>query len=138
MEQSLTIYKASAGSGKTFTLAVEYIMQLLEPHAENEFVHTLAVTFTNKATAEMKSRILETLYGLKMGLEESKPYMEAIKKKVLDKVTRISEDLNLPFKLSVSIGYVIIDPDNNLGNEEYFRMADEAMYEMKQEAHKLY
>ena len=84
MEQSLTIYKASAGSGKTFTLAVEYIMQLLEPHAENEFVHTLAVTFTNKATAEMKSRILETLYGLKMGLEESKPYMEAIKKKVKD------------------------------------------------------
>ncbi len=84
MEQSLTIYKASAGSGKTFTLAVEYIMQLLEPHAENEFVHTLAVTFTNKATAEMKSRILETLYGLKMGLEESKPYMEAIKKKIKD------------------------------------------------------
>ena len=84
MEQSLTIYKASAGSGKTFTLAVEYIMQLLEPNAENEFVHTLAVTFTNKATAEMKSRILETLYGLKMGLEESKPYMEAIKKKVKD------------------------------------------------------
>ena len=58
MEQSLTIYKASAGSGKTFALAVEYIMGLLLPHAENEFVHTLAVTFTNKATAEMKGRIL--------------------------------------------------------------------------------
>ena len=81
MEQLLTIYKASAGSGKTFALAVEYIMGLLLPGAEKEFVHTLAVTFTNKATAEMKSRILETLYGLKMGLEESKPYMEAILKK---------------------------------------------------------
>ena len=78
MEQTLNIYKASAGSGKTFTLAVEYIMQLMQPHAENEFKHTLAVTFTNKATAEMKSRILETLYGLKMGLEEARPYMDAI------------------------------------------------------------
>ena len=83
MEHSLTIYKASAGSGKTFTLAVEYIMGLLLPHAENEFVHTLAVTFTNKATAEMKSRILETLYGLKMGLEESRDYMDAIMEKTL-------------------------------------------------------
>ena len=73
MEQSLTIYKASAGSGKTFALAVEYILQLLPVHAEHEFEHTLAVTFTNKATAEMKSRILETLYGLKMGLKETQP-----------------------------------------------------------------
>ena len=78
MGQSLTIYKASAGSGKTFALAVEYIAGLLLPHAEHEFEHTLAVTFTNKATAEMKGRILETLYGLKMGLEDSKPYMDAI------------------------------------------------------------
>ena len=81
MGQSLTIYKASAGSGKTFALAVEYIAGLLLPHAEHEFEHTLAVTFTNKATAEMKGRILETLYGLKMGLEDSKPYMDAILKK---------------------------------------------------------
>ena len=47
MEQSLTIYKASAGSGKTFALAVEYILQLLMPNAEHEFEHTLAVTFTS-------------------------------------------------------------------------------------------
>ena len=82
MEQTLSIYKASAGSGKTFTLAVEYILQLMQPHAEKEFVHTLAVTFTNKATAEMKGRILETLYGLKMGLEGSRPYLEAIMKRM--------------------------------------------------------
>ena len=44
--------------------------------------------------------------------------------------------MNLPFRLSVSVGYVIIDPENTLENEEYFRMADEAMYEMKREAHK--
>ena len=49
------------GSGKTFTLAVEYIKQLiLNPRA---YRHILAVTFTNKATAEMKERILQQLYG---------------------------------------------------------------------------
>ena len=80
MDQSLSIYKASAGSGKTFALAVEYIIGLLQPRAEKEFEHTLAVTFTNKATAEMKGRILETLYGLKMGLNDAQPYMEAIMK----------------------------------------------------------
>ena len=62
--------------------------------------------------------------------------METVKKQIIDKVKRITEDLCLPFKLSVSIGYVVIDSDNSLGNEEYFRMADEAMYEMKQEVHK--
>lgn len=92
MEQSLTIYKASAGSGKTFALAVEYIMGLLLPRAENEFVHTLAVTFTNKATAEMKGRILETLYGLKMGLEDSRDYMDAILKRFDESNTPITEE----------------------------------------------
>lgn len=62
--------------------------------------------------------------------------LEVIKKEIIDKVKRVSEDLKIPFNLSVSIGYVIIDSDNNLENEEYFRMADEAMYEMKQEVHK--
>ena len=78
MNESLIIYKASAGSGKTFTLAVEYIMQLLDECAEREFEHTLAVTFTNKATAEMKGRIVETLYGLSRQLEDTKDYMEVI------------------------------------------------------------
>ncbi|MBN1462333.1 MAG: UvrD-helicase domain-containing protein, partial [Paludibacteraceae bacterium] len=57
-------YKASAGSGKTYTLAVEYIKQLLlneEPHAHR---HILAVTFTKDATGEMKERIMAELYGL--------------------------------------------------------------------------
>jgi ATP-dependent exoDNAse (exonuclease V) beta subunit len=58
----LTIYKASAGSGKTYTLAWEFILLLFkEP---NNYRSILAVTFTNKATAEMKSRILEYLHAL--------------------------------------------------------------------------
>jgi len=92
MSQSLTIYKASAGSGKTFALAVEYILELMQPHSEKEFEHTLAVTFTNKATAEMKSRILETLYGLKNSLKDSKPYLEAIQKRLKEEGKEISDE----------------------------------------------
>lgn len=63
----LTIYKASAGSGKTFTLAAEYISLLVRAAARGEqeaFKHIVAVTFTVKATGEMKDRILGTLYNL--------------------------------------------------------------------------
>ena len=74
---TLTVYRASAGSGKTFTLAVQYIKLLVEnPQA---YRHTLAVTFTNKATEEMKMRILSQLYGISVGLNESKPYLECVK-----------------------------------------------------------
>ncbi len=61
----LTVYKASAGSGKTFQLVVEYLTLLLKNPLN--YRHILAVTFTNKATAEMKSRILETLNQLASG-----------------------------------------------------------------------
>ena len=58
----LNIYKASAGAGKTHRLTGEYIKLLFgKPYA---FKHILAVTFTNKATDEMKQRILEELYRL--------------------------------------------------------------------------
>ena len=56
---SLTIVKASAGSGKTFRLTGEYIKLLFA--ASGNHRHILAVTFTNKATEEMKSRIIKEL-----------------------------------------------------------------------------
>ena len=62
----LTVYKASAGSGKTFRLAVEYIKKLIISPVSYEGI--LAVTFTNKATEEMKMRILSQLYGLAYSL----------------------------------------------------------------------
>lgn len=74
----LLVYKASAGSGKTFTLAVQYIRQLIED--PTAYRRILAVTFTNKATAEMKTRILEQLYGLAHGLKTSDGYLAELKK----------------------------------------------------------
>ena len=59
MNGNLKIYRASAGSGKTFTLALEYIKLLIAD--QGAYRRILAVTFTNKATAEMKERILGTV-----------------------------------------------------------------------------
>ncbi|MCZ4317723.1 UvrD-helicase domain-containing protein [Aequorivita viscosa] len=58
---SISIYNAAAGSGKTFTLVKEYLKQILSAKNDAYFKHLLAITFTNKAVAEMKQRIVETL-----------------------------------------------------------------------------
>ena len=55
------IYNASAGSGKTFTLVKEYLSRILKSKNEAYYQQLLAITFTNKAVAEMKKRILESL-----------------------------------------------------------------------------
>lgn len=79
MSIPLTVYKASAGSGKTFTLAVEYISLLVRnPEC---YKNILAVTFTNKATEEMKMRIISQLYGIANRLESSDNYLQKVMKK---------------------------------------------------------
>lgn len=73
----LVVYKASAGSGKTFTLTIEYIKKLInDPKA---YRHILAVTFTNKATTEMKERILSQLYGIWMQDKDSDSYLHILR-----------------------------------------------------------
>ena len=63
----LSVYDASAGSGKTYTLVYKYLCILFTPQSSNGkpqreiFKKILAITFTNKAAWEMKSRILSTL-----------------------------------------------------------------------------
>ncbi|HER40503.1 MAG TPA: DNA helicase UvrD, partial [Salinimicrobium catena] len=61
---TFTIYNASAGSGKTFTLVKEYLALLLKSNRPDSYRNILAITFTNKAVAEMKSRIIEGLHVL--------------------------------------------------------------------------
>ena len=58
----IKIKKASAGSGKTYQLTETYLDCLAASGDQNAYRHILAVTFTNKATAEMKSRILKRLH----------------------------------------------------------------------------
>lgn len=65
---SLTIFKSSAGSGKTYTLAKEYLKLALR--APDYYKHILAVTFTNRAAEEMKERVLEFLIAIKDGKHE--------------------------------------------------------------------
>ena len=87
----LTVYKASAGSGKTFTLTYEYIKLLLGKKDEDSYHlckegrerhrSILAVTFTNKATAEMKQRIvkeLALLAGIKTDDDDESPYIKSL------------------------------------------------------------
>ena len=76
MVKPLTVYKASAGSGKTFSLAVHYIKLLVQNPLS--YRHILAVTFTNKATEEMKTRILSQLYGIWKQLPDSKSYTKEV------------------------------------------------------------
>ena len=66
LKHPLTVCRASAGTGKTYTLAAYYIGLLLSGES---YRNILAVTFTNAATAEMKERILTYLLGIAEGRE---------------------------------------------------------------------
>jgi ATP-dependent exoDNAse (exonuclease V) beta subunit len=91
------IYASSAGSGKTFTLAKEYLKLVLgddptKGHFQPRyFRHVLAVTFTNDAAHEMKKRILDALQGFaEFDSLESGP-----QKKLLPLREAVRSELNL-------------------------------------------
>lgn len=107
MTKPLTVYKASAGSGKTFTLAVEYIKLLVADPAA--YRQTLAVTFTNKATEEMKTRILSELYGIWRKLPSANDYADAVCKQLKMNPDEASKQAGVALK-------------NLLHNYSYFRV----------------
>ena len=76
MGYSFKIINSSAGSGKTFKLAIEYISKLLISRNDEHFKSMLALTFTNKASAEMKDRIL--LYLSKKDYKSKKAVLKEI------------------------------------------------------------
>ena len=84
----MNILKASAGSGKTFSLARSYITLLMKSDSRDAYRHILAVTFTNKATDEMKRRILKELYTLATAPERS-PYLGHLVPSVMSTVQEL-------------------------------------------------
>lgn len=84
----LKVGRASAGSGKTFTLTIEYISLLLD--LPENYKHILAVTFTNKATNEMKSRIVDTLHGIATNDPDSDKYFSVLQERFKDSMSELS------------------------------------------------
>jgi ATP-dependent exoDNAse (exonuclease V) beta subunit len=80
--KAFRIFDASAGSGKTFTLAREYLSLILRPGPGGLYRRILAITFTNKAVAELKNRILDSLMefaALSAENSDTTPMFEAVR-----------------------------------------------------------
>ena len=69
------VVRASAGSGKTYRLVLRYLECALKSDVAGAFKSILALTFTNKAAAEMKGRILEDLEKLSAGKGDKKVHL---------------------------------------------------------------
>jgi ATP-dependent helicase/nuclease subunit A len=105
LNKTFSIYRSSAGSGKTRTLAKEYLKLALR-YRSDYFKHILAVTFTNKSTQEMKDRILAYLDDFsndrspdlaqelqqELGLDAStfKQYVQEVRSEILHKYSHFS------------------------------------------------
>lgn len=89
---TLNIYRASAGSGKTFTLTAEYLRLMVQPQADAEYQATLAVTFTNKATGEMKERILSSLYAIGHNDPDADDMLHAVRERLAGSGTPMGEE----------------------------------------------
>jgi len=102
MNAPTTFYSASAGSGKTFTLARDYLTLLFQSPYHNAYRSILAVTFTNKAVAEMKERIMNYLHDFTQ--EEVPPSLTAVAEHVkeaagMDSVAFRKKAINLHNRL---------------------------------------
>ncbi|RIV43905.1 UvrD-helicase domain-containing protein [Flagellimonas pelagia] len=91
------IYSASAGSGKTYALTKEYLKLLLAHDYPLKFRQILAITFTNKAVNEMKTRILDNLQGF--GLEKVPKKQESLFKGLCQELALSAEQLRTRSKL---------------------------------------
>ena len=134
----LKLYRASAGSGKTYTLVKEYVKLVLKK--PEKFNNILAITFTNKAAAEMKERIIKSLKNLSMGedpdlekrIKKENPQIKNIKKNseevlkillhnytdfavttidsfIFRLINSFALELNLPLYFDVDLNYEKID-----------------------------
>ncbi len=105
----LKVYKASAGAGKTFTLAVEYFKLLVLAANGGEHSHILAVTFTNKATGEMKNRIITHLYGIAHSLPSSQVYYEKLVEALKDEPDAPREEAEIRRRCGEALHQILHD-----------------------------
>ncbi|WP_308993970.1 UvrD-helicase domain-containing protein [Mariniflexile litorale] len=91
-----TIYNASAGSGKTFTLVKEYLKILFKSNNPDQYKRILAITFTNKAVAEMKERIIEELKTFSSSEILEKP--DGMFEVVCDELDMLPKEIHLKSK----------------------------------------
>lgn len=109
MQSRLTVYKASAGSGKTFTLAIQYIKLLILSPGGQGYRRILAVTFTNKATAEMKERILQQLYGIWQALPSSDGYLSVLRAELRNETDTTLSDEDIRQRAGLALRNILHD-----------------------------
>ena len=105
IKKPFIVYQSSAGSGKTYTLAKNYIRLSLK--SKNYFKKILAVTFTNKAAEEMKIRILEMIDSISNG-EEKDLILEYSKYYKISPEEIISRSENLKSNILHNYSYFLI------------------------------
>ena len=91
MNNKLLVYDASAGSGKTYKLSEKFSDYLLEEFKrgnQDAYKFIMAVTFTNKATFEMKTRIINRLYERAKGISREDQNLSEEDKKQSDTILK--------------------------------------------------
>ena len=103
----MTVCKASAGTGKTYTLAAYYVGLLL---SGEDYRSILAITFTNKATAEMSERIIRYLYRISQG--EENDFLAYAKQFMISDEHRTAGDEQLRQRAGECFRKMLLDYDN--------------------------
>lgn len=102
MASNFTVYNASAGSGKTYTIVKEYLKIILSSESPYKYQNILAITFTNKAAAEMKDRIFMQLieFGAKDANNKPSAFLLELEKElgidksvILKRAKRVSSEI---------------------------------------------
>ena len=109
--RSFFVYKASAGSGKTFQLAVAYLRICLQYFRQDRFIFRkiLAITFTNKAVGEMKSRILYFLRCLSLPAERLDEEERKQRALLLPLLTDLAEEQEIAYRADIIWKNILAD-----------------------------
>lgn len=97
-KHAFTIYDASAGSGKTYTLVKEYLKIILKSPRDDAYKNILAITFTNKAVKEMKTRIVDSLSAFAKPEAERTYKMNELLDTIGQEIDRLPQDLHAKSK----------------------------------------